>query len=89
ALTEMRIRLPEGFRQVRLGPRPLVLKPASGKGRVEVDVKDETVALVYTYRVSLPAAIIPPSEYDGLLEMNRRLNHPDMRTVLLRPGNAK
>jgi hypothetical protein len=89
ALTEMRIRLPEGFRQVRLGPRPLVLKPASGKGRVEVDVKDETVALVYTYRVSLPAAIIPPSEYDGLLEMNRRLSHPDMRTVLLRPGNAK
>lgn len=82
--SEIRLRLPASFTQVRLRPKSLELKPAGAKSRIAVEAKDEKVALLYTYRVSLPPAIIPASEYDGLLEMNRQLNHPDMRTILLR-----
>lgn len=81
--SEIRVRLPVNFTQVRLRPQSLELEPAGGKGRIAVEAKEEKVALVYTYKVSLPPAIIPVSEYDRLLEMNRQLNHPDLRTVLL------
>jgi len=87
--SEIRLRLPINFTQVRLRPKSLELKPTGGKSRITVEAKDEKVALLYTYRVSLPPAIIPASQYDELLEMNRQLNHPDMRMILLRRNDRR
>jgi PHD/YefM family antitoxin component YafN of YafNO toxin-antitoxin module len=66
--------LPETFR---------VELPA-GAGLVEVKVSVESGKIFILQQAQLNAAIIPPGDYDKLLELNNRLTEPSARAILLR-----
>ncbi len=44
-------------------------------GRLEVELRRDTVR---------ESAVVPPEQYPALLEINRRLAHPEMRTLVVR-----
>ena len=44
-------------------------------GRIEIELRRETVR---------GSAVVPPEQYPALLEINRRLEHPEMRTLVVR-----
>ncbi len=77
------ITLPKGWEPTLLPESFLTVLPA-GAGFVEVRVSIETGKIIITQQAQINAAIIPPSDYDKLLELNNRLTEPSARAILLR-----
>ena len=79
-----RIELPPSYRTAVLLPESFFWNAPQDAGTVWIDVdmgKNGVLTLVHD--VDLQPAIFPPDSYQELLEVNRRLSHPNARTVLL------
>jgi transglutaminase-like putative cysteine protease len=76
------ITLPEGWEPVLVPETFRAVLPA-GAGFVEVKVSVGPGKIIILQQAQLNAAIIPPNEYDNLLELNNKLTAPSGRAVLL------
>lgn len=56
----------------------------AGAGVVDVRVLAENEKIIITQKAQINPAIIPPGDYDKLLELNNRLTEPSARAILLR-----
>ncbi len=77
------ISLPEGWEPVLIPETFRTVLPANA-GFVEVRVSASSGKIFILQQAQLNAAIIPPGEYDKLLELNDRLTAPSGRAILLR-----
>ncbi len=77
------IALPEGW-EPALIPETFHTELPADAGFVEVKVTAETGRIIILQQAQLNAAIIPPGDYDKLLELNNRLTAPSARAILLR-----
>lgn len=89
-----RVVLPAATREVVIAPpdRDWLLPAGLGRltcttrqrrladGRLEVELRRDTVR---------ESAVVPPEQYPALLEINRRLAHPEMRTLVVRLDQDK
>lgn len=83
-----RVILPPGVRSIPMLPPEIDWSLPDGLGHVRLEVKRSTrpdgrieIALLRT--TAIQPAILSPETYPALLEINRRLMHPQMRTVLV------
>ncbi|MHC4562760.1 MAG: DUF3857 domain-containing protein [Planctomycetota bacterium] len=85
------VELPEGFTDILLAPGDIDWQAPADAGHVRVRVTQEAnpPRLVVNYDIDLKAAVIPAAEYDKLLEIDRLLSHPRMRTIVLRKTKAQ
>jgi transglutaminase-like putative cysteine protease len=74
--------LPEGW-EPALIPESLHIELPAGAGFVDVRVSTNAGRITILQRAQLNAAIIPPGEYDKLLQINDRLTGPSAKTILL------
>jgi hypothetical protein len=77
------ITLPAGW-EPALIPESFRTELPAGAGVVEVSVSSAPGRIIIQQQAQLNAAIIPPGEYDKLLELNDRLTAPSGRAILLR-----
>jgi len=77
------IALPEGWEPV-LTPETFRTELPDGAGFVEVKVSAAPGRILILHQAQLNAAVIPPGDYDKLLELNNRLTAPSAKAVLLR-----
>jgi hypothetical protein len=89
ARTVYRVTLPRGDWHVERAPQALTWKAPAGMGRVIVGVDRRRDGLgrhviEIARTLDLQPAVVPAADYPALLEMQRRLDHPDSRTLLVR-----
>lgn len=77
------ITLPEGWEPV-LTPEPFRAVLPAGAGFAEIKVSAAPGKIIILQQAQLNAAIIPPDEYDKLLEISNKLTAPSGRAILLR-----
>lgn len=75
--------IPEGWEPV-LTPAPRLVELPAGAGTVEVKISKESGKIFILQQARLNAAIIPPGEYNKLLELHDLLTGPSSKAVLLR-----
>ncbi|NQU42726.1 DUF3857 domain-containing protein [bacterium] len=85
--------LPLEFQDVLLAPGRIRWNAPGSDGSVRVRVVESGTegragSLWLVHEVSLEPAVISPSSYGNLLDLNRRLSHPSARTVLLSTGEV-
>lgn len=83
-----RVILPPGVRSIPMLPPAVDWALPDGLGHVRVDVErsarpDGRIEITLRRTVSIEPAIVPAEIYPALLEIHRRLMHPQMRTVLV------
>jgi transglutaminase-like putative cysteine protease len=76
------ITLPENWGPVLL-PETFRVELPAGAGLVDVKVSAESGKIFILQQAQLNAAIIPPGDYDKLLELNNRLTGPSAKAILL------
>ncbi len=84
---ECRVIMPHGVRDVPVLPASFSLPLPDGLGRVSLDVTrsalpDGRICLTFHRVIKVESAILSSSLYAALLEINRRLTHPSMSTVM-------
>ncbi len=77
------ITLPKNW-EPSLVPASFRTELPAGAGVVDVRVSAENEKIIITQQAQINAAIIPPGDYDKLLELNNRLTEPSARAILLR-----
>ena len=77
------ISLPKGWQPVLI-PESFRVELPERAGLVEVRVGMVQDKLMITQRAELNPALIPPEDYEQLLDLNNRLTEPAARTLLLR-----
>jgi len=77
------ITLPKGW-LTTLAPESFHMELPAGGGFVDIKVSAKSGRITIRQEAQLNAAIIPPEDYDKLLELNNRLTAPSARTILLR-----
>lgn len=84
---EISVRLPPGVGAAEIVPAPFEWS-RPGVGRVSVATRLDAAAgrLIYRREVELNATRVSADLYAELADLNRRLRHPSMTTVLLRGG---
>ncbi|MCK5852637.1 DUF3857 domain-containing protein [bacterium] len=77
------VELPAGFDNVKLVPPDITWKAPENAGIITTKtiVSKGTIKIVDS--VNINPAVIPADEYDDMLEINRKLSHPRMRTILV------
>ena len=85
ATTLCRIRAPAPFLRAEMAPRDEQWRSAAGEVRFDTrtGTRDGGLEMTVTHSVRLDPAVFEASEYPHLLEVNRRLSHPRMWTVML------
>ena len=82
------IRLPESTRDICLLPRDAAMEGPAGMGKVTFATKhspgSRTVEIAQS--VNFNEAVVPAEGYPQLLEINRRMRHPESATLLIRVG---
>lgn len=91
SLLRCRIILPPGFDQVQLAPASQKLHLPENLGQVDFQLErvvraDQRVELHITQEIKTEADYIPAEIYPALLESNRRLTHPALRTLVVEEG---
>jgi hypothetical protein len=82
--------LPDGAAEVLLLPGDVQWDAPAGLGTVSLAShytpasKGRSAQVRITRELALNPAVIPSADYPALLEMNRRLQHPELRTLLIR-----
>jgi len=79
-----KISLPEKFTTVELSPKNFEWSAPEKAGKIIIETKQEKNILTVTKKENLKPSIIPEKEYKDLLETNRKLSHPDKRTILVK-----
>ena len=79
-----KITLPENFKTVELAPKNFDWLAPEKAGEIIIKTKQNKNVLTVIKKENLKPAIIPEKEYKELLEINRKLSHPDKRTVLVK-----
>ncbi|MEI8242676.1 MAG: DUF3857 domain-containing protein [bacterium] len=82
-----RVILPAGVRNLPVLPPDVAHALPDGLGRIRMDVRraalpDGRTLITIRRTTTIEAAILPAGTYPALLEINRRLTHPQMRTIL-------
>ena len=79
------VELPEEFTTVLLAPSDIDWQAPGDAGTVRVRVMQEAspARLVINCEIDLAAAVIAAEDYGQLLEIQRLLSHPRMRTIVL------
>lgn len=80
-------RLPKGFEPVLL-PRT-VSDAAPLSGLIAIDVERKGGEVTVTYRSRLEPSLVATSDYAKLLDLQRKLRHPNTRTLVLKAVPAK
>ena len=85
SVIEYNIILPDGYEPVIL-PATFSWQAPEGAGMVEVavDYSERANAIRMVQMADLKPALIPAEEFPGIVEANKQLSHPDMRTILLK-----
>ncbi len=79
-----KITLPENFKTVELAPKNFDWLAPEKAGDVIIKTEQNKNILTVIKKENLKPAIISEKEYKELLEINRKLSHPDKRTVLVK-----
>jgi transglutaminase-like putative cysteine protease len=85
SMIEYNIILPDGYEPVIM-PAPYSWQAPSGAGLIEVAVEysRRANAVRMVQIADLNPALIPAEKYPDILEVGKKLAHPDMRTMLLK-----
>jgi len=75
--------LPAGFDNVQLVPPEITWKAPEDAGTITTKAVVSGNKIKVIDSVNIDPAVIPADEYDDLLEINRKLSHPRMRTILV------
>jgi len=75
--------LPAGFDNVKLVPPDITWKAPENAGIITTKTIVSKGKIKIVDSVNINPAVIPVDEYDDLLEINRKLSHPRMRTILV------
>ncbi|HBF35411.1 TPA: hypothetical protein DDW35_12690, partial [Candidatus Sumerlaeota bacterium] len=79
--------LPEEFRKIILAPENLEWNAPNNAGSIHIERHSKREkggdTLSFVYETDLLPAVLAPTYYGELLEINRRLSHPASRTVML------
>lgn len=88
--TEIRIRFPEGFEIVEIAPRDFAWS-RDGVGSIQTTVVRNPFAgaeapadLTLIQSIQLTPALMPATDYAGLLDLDQNLRHPRNRTIMIR-----
>lgn len=89
-----RIVLPASTQSVPVVPPELDWVLPAGLGRLTCTTRqrrlpDGRLEIELRRNVLLGSAVVAPELYPALLEMNRRLTHPEMRTIVVRLGDDR
>lgn len=76
------ITLPEGYKPVILPTHFQWMAPGDA-GSITVDVQTDGNTITMVQQANLKPAIIPATDYPGLIAAGKKLAHPDMSTILL------
>ena len=77
------VELPAGFDNVQLVPPDITWKAPEDAGTITMKTTVSGNKIKIIDSVNIDPAVIPADEYDDLLEINRKLSHPRMRTILV------
>jgi len=77
------VELPAGFDNVQLVPPEIAWKAPENAGTITTKTVVSNGKIKVIDSVDINPAVIPADEYDDLLEINRKLSHPRMRTILV------
>ncbi len=77
------VELPAGFDNVQLVPPDITWKAPEDAGTITTKAVVSGNKIKVIDSVNINPAVIPADEYDDLLEINRKLSHPRMRTILV------
>ncbi len=81
---EVDVRLPEGFGQIEIAP-PDLAWTNDGAGRIAMETKrGADGSLRITRTIDLEPVLFPATNYPALLELDRDLKHPRLRTVMVK-----
>ncbi len=81
---EIAVRLPAGFGAVEIAP-PDLAWTGDGAGRIATETKRGTDgSLRITRTVDLDPVLFPATNYPALLDLDRDLKHPRLRTVMVK-----
>jgi len=79
-----KISLPKKFTTVELSPKNFNWTAPEKAGDIVIKTEQNKNVLNVSKKEELRPAIIPEKEYKELLETNRKLSHPDKRTILVK-----
>jgi hypothetical protein len=81
---EIGVRLPEGFGRIEIAP-PDLAWTSDGAGRIAMETKrGDDGSLRITRKIDLEPVMFPATNYPALLELDRDLKHPRLRTVMVK-----
>jgi len=79
------VRLPAAFTTLELQPQSLTWRAPRKAGQIDIATKaDAGPGFTITQNIDLQPALIPADDYRDLLDANRTLSHPRMKTILVR-----
>lgn len=85
SVIEYNIILPDGYEPAIL-PKNFSWQAPEGAGMIEVavDYSERANAIHMVQMADLKPALIPADAFPAIVEANKKLSHPDMRTILLK-----
>ena len=85
------VTLPDAVQRIEMIPRDLKWRAPAHGGEISMSTEyspQEPAECTITQDIDLNPAIIPAIEYECLLDINRKLSHPELFTIVVRMPEA-